>query len=316
MQPKPLRLLFDAMHHGKYEFTDFLHADITSSYTPIPMRQRTAYRPDKKLKTYHVFLNTFLFDHLEVNKRIVYSYCKGVNPHEVAFPHARSRAFFQTDIENFFGSIDRHLVESTILSQENRAPISDLRSYIERILVLTLINDSLPIGFPTSPPISNICLTRFDNDLEEYCLISELVYTRYADDIVVSAKSRDALFGIESKLNELLKRHFSGKLRLNRSKSKFTSIGRRTRILGMVILPNGQVTIDMELKKKIEVLLHFYIRNRSKFLDMSGGDIDAGIQRLSGYINYINSADRPYLEKLKRKFGATVIDSFLHRSAH
>ena len=316
MQPKPLRFLFDAVHHGKYQFEDFLHADVTSNYTPIYMKKRIAYRPDKKLKAYQIFLNTFLFDHLEVNKRVVYSYRKGVNPHEVAFPHARNRAFFQIDIENFFGSIDRQLIESTILSQESRVPISDLRSYIERILELTVVNDALPIGFPTSPPISNVCLTRFDNELEEYCLVSDLVCTRYADDIAVSAKSRDALFGIESKLNELLIQHFSGKLRLNRTKKKFTSIGRRTRILGMVILPNGQVTIDMELKRRIEVLLHFYIRNRSKFLDMSDGDIDAGIQKLSGYINYINSADKPYLEKLKRKFGATVVDSFLHRSAH
>lgn len=83
----------------------------------------------------------------------------------------------------------------------------------------------------------------------------------------------------------------------------------------MNILPNGRVTIDVKLKNKIEVLLHFYIRNRSRFLELSGGDSDAGIKRLAGYINYINSADRPYLEKLKRKFGSTVVDSFLHRSA-
>ena len=315
MQSKPLHLLFDAMHHGKYQFEDFLHAEVTSSYTPIHMQRRIAYHPDRKLKAYQIFLNTFLFDHLEVNKCVVYSYRKGVNPHEVAFPHARSRAFFQIDIENFFGSIDRHLVESTILSQEGRVPISDLRSYIDRILELTVVNNALPIGFPTSPPISNVCLTRFDNELEEYCLAFDLVCTRYSDDIVVSAKDRDALLGIESKLDELLIKHFSGKLRLNRAKRKFTSIGRKTTILGMAILPNGQVTIDMELKKRIEVLLHFYIRNRPKFLDMADGNIDAGIQKLSGYINYINSADRPYLEKLKRKFGATVIDSFLHRSA-
>lgn len=315
MQPKPLRVLFDAVHHGKYEFDDFLHVDVSSNCQPIHLRHRTAYRPDKKLKAYHVFLNTFLFEHLEVNKRVVYSYRKGVNPHEVALPHALSRAFFQTDIENFFGSIDRYLIESTILLQEKRTPISDLDSYIERILELTTMNDTLPIGFPTSPPISNICLTRFDDDFEEYCLISDLVYTRYADDIVVSANSREALDGVETKLNELLMKHFSEKLRLNKEKNKLTTIGRRTRILGMNILPNGRVTIDIKLKNKIEVLLHFYIRNRSKFLELSGGDSDAGIKRLAGYINYINSADRPYLEKLKRKFGSTVVDSFLHRSA-
>jgi RNA-directed DNA polymerase len=32
-------------------------------------------------------------------------------------------------------------------------------------------------------------------------------------------------------------------------------------------------------------------------------------------VNYINAADQMYLEKLRRKFGSTVVDSFLHRSA-
>ena len=315
MQSKPLGLLFDAMHHGKYELEDFLRGNIASCITTTRFKQRTLYRPDKKLKAFLVFLNTFLFERLAVNERVVYSYRKGVNPHEVAFAHAHSRAFFQTDIENFFGSIDRALVQSTILSQEERIPISDLSAHIKRILDLTTMDGVLPIGFPTSPVISNVCLTPFDNDLENHCVISDLIYTRYADDIVVSGQSRKALEGIESRLNELLSHHFGDSLKLNRAKRKLTAVGRKTRILGMVVLPNGQVTIDMKLKKKIEVLLHFFVRNRQKFLDMSGGDIDAGIQKLGGYINYINAADKPYLTKLKRKFGATVIDSFIHRSA-
>lgn len=314
-QSKPLRTLFDAMHHGKYEYEDFLNGNIASSITTTRFRQRTLYRPDKKLKAYLVFLNTFLFERLAVNGRVVYSYRKGINPHEVAFAHAHSRAFFQTDIENFFGSIDRALVQSTVLSQKDRIPISDLTAHVERILDLTTIGGVLPIGFPTSPVISNVCLTPFDNDLENYCAMSDLIYTRYADDIVVSGRNRKALEGLDSKLSETLRHHFGDSLRLNRSKRKLTAVGRKTRILGMVILPNGRVTIDMKLKKRVEVLLHFFVRNRQKFLDMSAGDLNAGIQKLGGYINYINAADKPYLVKLKRKFGATVIDSFIHRSA-
>ena len=315
MQPKPLQVIFNAMHHGKYEFEDFLHADITSSYTQIRVGHRTVYRLDKKLKAYLVFLNTFVFEYLAVNKRVVYSYRKGVNPHEVAIPHAHSRAFLQIDIEDFFGSIDRTLAQSTILSQKDIVPISDMDFYIQRILDLTTVDDTLPVGFPTSPTISNVCLTPFDNDLETHCHGSGLVYTRYADDIVISGQNRESLHSVESKLNELLENHFHGNLRLNCAKRKLTAVGRKTRILGMVILPNGRVTIDMELKKRVEVLLHFYVRSREKFLDMSDGDLEAGIEKLSGYINYINSADKPYLQKLKRKFGSTVIDSFLHRSA-
>ena len=228
--------------------------------------------------------------------------------------HATSRAFFQTDIENFFESINRNLAKNTLISQINRVPVSDFRLYIERILDLTTINGVLPVGFPTSPLISNVCLTPFDNDLQSYCRSSDLVYTRYADDIVVSGKNREALLGIEAKLDDLLTHHFFGHLRFNKAKRKLTTIGRKTKIMGMVILPNGQVAIDMELKKKVEVLLHFYIRNRPSFVDMFNGDLDAGVQKLSGYITYINTADKPYLEKLRRKFGTSVVDAFLHRS--
>ena len=316
MQSKSLQHLFDAMHHGKYDFQDFLHGDIASDYKPIQIKQRSVYRPNKKLKAYLVFLNTFVFEYLPINERVVYSYRKGVNPHEVAFPHAHNRAFFQTDIENFFGNIGRALVKSTIVSHKDKIPISDLCSYIERILDFTTIDDALPIGFPTSPPISNACLTPFDDEFENYCLSSDLVYTRYADDIFVSGKYRGDLNIVEQELNKLLACHFDGNMRLNQEKRKLTTVGRKTKMLGMVILPNGRVTIDMEVKKKVEVLLHFFIHHRrDKFLDLSDGDLDAGVQKLSGYINYINTADGPYLEKLKRKFGITVIDSFLHRTA-
>ena len=271
MHPRPLQLLFDAMHHEKYEFQDFLHGDIVSSYTRIQIKRRPAYRPDKKLKAYLVFLNTFVFEYLPINERVVYSYRKGVNPHEVAFPHAHNRAFFQADVENFFGSIGRALVKSTIVSHKNRVPVSDINSYIERILDFTTIDEVLPIGFPTSPPISNACLTLFDNEFESYCLSSDLVYTRYADDIFVSGKRRENLGGVEKKLNELLAYHFDGSMRLNREKCKLTTVGRKTRILGMAILPNGQVTIDMEVKKRVEVLLHFFTRRRDIFLALSDG---------------------------------------------
>ena len=105
MQHKSLQFIFDATHHGKYDFHDFLHGDITESYTPIQIKQRTVYRPNKKLKAYLAFLNTFLFEYLEINERVVYSYRKGVNPHEVALAHAQSRAFFQTILRISSGAL-------------------------------------------------------------------------------------------------------------------------------------------------------------------------------------------------------------------
>lgn len=315
MNIKTLRSLFDAMHHGKYEFEDFLNGDVTKNYERILVKRKTAFRPNKKLRAYHTFLNKFVCEYLSINRRVVYSYIKGVNPHQAVVAHATSRAFYQTDIINFFGSLTRNLVSDTLINRGDRVPITDISSYIQRVLELTTIDGYLPVGFSTSPPLSNACLTGFDDELEAYCLRRNLIYTRYADDIVISAQSREQLNGIEIILQNILMRHFEDRLTLNTEKSKLTTVGRKIKILGMVILPSGQVAIDMELKSRIEVLLHFYVRDRERFLDTVQQDMKAGIRQLAGYVNYVNAVDKAYLEKLRRKFGSTVIDSFLHRSA-
>lgn len=316
MTAKPIQVLFDAMYHGKYDAVDFLHGDVATNYDSILLQKgRRIYRPNKKLKAYHVFLNKFLCEYLELNDRVVYSYRRGINPHQAVGAHAQSRAFFQTDIVNFFGSLHRDIVKSTIIDRGRRIPIADLHARLERILDLVTIEGSLPVGFSTSPLISNACLTGFDNELEEYCRKGALIYTRYADDIVISAQHRQALKDVGSTISGILMRNFSGRLQLNEFKSKLTTVGRKVKILGMVITPSGQVTVDMELKKRIEVLLHFYTRDREKFSDAVQHDMKAGVKQLAGYVNYINTADKAYLEKLRKKYGTTVIDSFLHRSA-
>ena len=95
MTTKPVQVLFDAMYHGKYEFGDFLRGDVAANYDSILIRDRRIYRPNKKLKAYHSFLNTFLCEHLDLNGRVVYSYRKGVNPHQAVAAHALNRAFFE-----------------------------------------------------------------------------------------------------------------------------------------------------------------------------------------------------------------------------
>jgi RNA-directed DNA polymerase len=316
MTSNSLQSLFEAMHHGKYEFDDFLNAQVSKDYDVVKLNGRLICRPNKKLKAYQQFLNAFICEYLDINPRVVFSYRKGINPHAAISAHAAGRAFFQADISNFFGSIDSDLIRRTLETRSSRVPVNDLPQYHKRILELTTAADGfLAVGFVTSPPISNACLTGFDDALEALCLKAGLTYTRYSDDLVISAPSREALQAIQSQVDSLLKSHSSAKLKLNPDKNKFTSVGRKIKILGMVILPSGRVTIDMELKRRIEYLLHFYATNREKFLNAVDSDLKTGIEQLSGYINYANAADALYLDKLRKKFGSTVIDSFLHKSA-
>lgn len=317
MIQKPLSDLFNSMNHGKYDFADFIQGRIDENYKVSSLNTsgnpRKIFCPNKKLKVYHTFLNLFLFEYLPINKEVVYSYRKGFSVYHAVSKHSSSKYFFQTDISSFFASINRELIKKTILAGKSACPVVDVENSIERILDLVCIEDALPVGLPSSAPISNAVLYAFDNDLEKYCKEFDLIYTRYSDDIVISSQSKKSIENIGQEIQDRLISCASDKLHLNPKKSKHFQIGGKVKILGIMILPNGKITIDSKLKSEMEVLLYFYINNKEKFLDCADHDEQKATGRITGFLNYANSIDQEYLNKLRKKFGATIIDTLLHR---
>jgi RNA-directed DNA polymerase len=141
-----------------------------------------------------------------------------------------------------------------------------------------------------------------------------VVYTRYSDDIILSSDDRGALAAAEDKLQQLLAETFVGKLRLHPEKSKHLNIGGKVKLLGMVLLPNGTISVDVKVKNEIETMLHLYLRDRERFNGLRGAGPARAEARLAGLLNYVNTVDRSYLEKLRKKYGVAVVDLFLHRS--
>lgn len=317
MSPRPLHQLFDAMYHGKYRFDEFLELKPEEHYSPVPWSSRTIYKPSKKLKEFHSFLNGFLLEHLPINQSVSFAYRKGATLLQAVAPHAGSRAFYQTDLERFFESITADLVRAAL--ETAVTPVSDLNVHIDHILGLLTINGRLPIGYSTSPALSNACLLRFDERLAAICKERKWIYTRYADDIIISADDRLAIEDARDVIESCLVAELGDGFTLNPSKSKLMTIGRRVKLLGLVILPNGAIGIDRDVRNKIESWLHFYVSDRSRlakiFEEERGEGMDEGLQRLGGLVSYAYAVDPSYLEKLRAKFGTTVIDSFLHRSA-
>ena len=302
------------MHQGKFEFPELDTGDISDLYEKKIYKKREIHIPNKKLKIFHSFLNLFLLEHLHINNEVVFSYRKGVNAVDAVSKHTSSKYFFQTDIINFFNSIDAGLVTSTILNSIETCPISDIQNYITNIVKILTINDSVPVGFSTSPLLSNACLFNFDNELQKYCLENKLTLSRYSDDIIISSLEKAPILEAETHAARLLSKHTKNKLSINTKKSKHTQTGNKIKLLGMVILPNGKVSVDIKFKRDTEVKLHFYLTNKEKFSEIAGPDSDSAIEKISGQLNYYNTIDPSYLDKLRKKYGATIVDMFLHKS--
>lgn len=317
MTPQPLHKLFDAMYHGKYRFDEFLSLSPGENYSPVSWKNRTIYKPSKILKDFHAFLNGFILEHLPLNTSVSFAYRKGAALIQAVEPHANSRAFFQTDLERFFDSITTPLVRRILM--ESTTPVADLHDHLEHILELLTIDGQLPIGYSTSPIVSNACLFSFDHRMTEISLERGWIYTRYADDIMLSTQDRSNLSDAEAVIEDCLASELGDEFNLNPAKSKLTTIGRKVKLLGLVILPTGAIAIDRDVRSRIETWIHFYLSDRSRLLkifeETYSQGMEEGLERLSGLISYTYAVDPVYLEKLRSKFGTTVIDSLLHRSA-
>lgn len=316
--PRPLEELFNAMYRGKRSFSEFMQLDVLANVQRRSFsykgKSRQVLSPNEKLRNCHEFIRLFLLDFLPVETELVFSYRKGVSAYDAVARHAQSRHFFVSDIADFFPSIRRERIRSTIETGRATSPIADFDVWLGRIVDLVCPEDELPVGFSTSPAISNAVLRPFDQVLHVDCMQRGLVYTRYSDDLVMSGQ--DATIVAEAP--SLCERHFAeamnGEFQLHRGKSKFLHRGAKIKLLGMVLLPNGQVSVDAATKSEIEVLIHFYARDKTRFAALADGDEQKAEARLSGLLNYVNTVDQAYLEKLRRKFSSAVVDLFIHRS--
>lgn len=270
--------------------------------------------PNDRLAACLDFIRLFVVEFLPINEHVVYSYRKGVSTFDAVARHTQGKYFFVCDIASFFPSLGRKRVELTLALGSDSTPISDVNLWLDRFSDLVCPEGGLPMGFSTSPGISNAALKPFDDVLKAVCDVRGLVFTRYSDDIIISGASKEALQGVEQLIHDTLNAVFPGEFSLNRTKTKLLNRGMKIKLLGMVMLPDGSVSVDGEFKKDVEVLLHFHAKDRRRFLEQVENDLQKGERKLAGMINYVNTIDQGYLDKLRRKFGSAAVDYFLHRS--
>ena len=306
------------MYHDKQNFEDFATGEIERHLskkivTDDSGKTRLVSIPDKTFRKYHSFLNLFIFNRLPANEEVVFSYRKGTNTAAAVRKHSASKHFYQADFSNFFESITSDIVRRSILHGEKHLPVADMHQYLDRIVNLVTVESRLPLGFSTSPVISNTALLSFDNDLAAYCQRRQLVYTRYSDDITISSNVKEPLFELDRVIAEILSVRGYSEIKLNEKKTKINSKGRKVKILGMVILPNGQISLDAKVKDRIETLLHLYVNNQPGLSAVTKSDLEDSFEKLSGLLNYANTVDQAYLDKLRRKYGVTVVDILIHQ---
>lgn len=115
----------------------------------------------------------------------------------------------------------------------------------------------LPQGAPTSPKLSNLVMRSFDEDMTNLAQKEGMTYTRYADDLCFSTRSRTYT---RDKATKLIRSVYDALgatgLGPNRTKTVVVPPGARKVVLGLTV-NDVRPRLPAELKSRMRVHLHY-----------------------------------------------------------
>ncbi|CAJ0882687.1 hypothetical protein AMST5_03360 [freshwater sediment metagenome] len=235
------------------------------------------------------------------------AYMQGHDIAKNALVHVASRVILKMDFESFFPSIKvNDWVRFSRTHKREEIEVKDIPLYSKVLFWGKEKNNKIPrclsIGAPTSPALSNILLFGLDSELSQYAQLLGVNYTRYADDITVSADESAPILEFERLARRAVAKQKSPVLRFNEAKRGFfTKTGRRT-VTGLVITPDQKISIGRDRKRKISAMLHHLSLGR---LD----DKDKGL--LKGLLGFSISVEVSFVERLRMKYGNSLLDQAL-----
>lgn len=289
----------------------------------IPKRTggfRTIDAPEDDLKMFmREFSNTFLRTFKLLTHDSAFAYIKGRSVIDAVKEHQnnKSRWFLKIDLKDFFGSCNKEFIVNQLYKIYPFAlGGTDTIDLLSSLADLSCLNNKLPQGTPISPWLTNLIMIEFDYKINK--LLNKLandetikkqryVYTRYADDILISAKEKFDYQLVIEKLKEI----FEGTpLTIKAEKTRFGSSAGRNWNLGIMYNKDNTLTIGHKKKRQIKDNIYYFIKFKDTF------ELE-DCWWLQGNISWLKSVEPEYTEGLltyyKNKFDIDVWQTLLDK---
>lgn len=257
---------------------------------------RTIHHPAKQLKVYQRFIAENIFLQLPIHER-VYSYKEKTSIRDLALLHVNNRFLLRIDFKDFFPSIKGEYIREYLKKHQYDFEFMLSDKDITIINMLVCKNNKLTIGAPSSPIISNVLLYEFDQIMNSM-FHQDIIYSRYADDLYFSTNTPNVLTDVPRKIKDFLSKYHI-KLKVNNSKTVFTSKKHKRIITGLTITTENTVSVGREKKVYIKGLVYKYINKKIEHKDLI---------YLKGYLSYVKSVDVNFFELLHRKYSSEIIN--------
>lgn len=217
----------------------------------IPKRnggKRLIAEPVESLMQIQRWILNNILNHCPIHEKAM-AFAAGKSIKDNASIHLGQPMILSLDIRDFFPSIKRHRVVD-VFTAMGYAP-----EVVATLSGLTLLNDQLPQGAPTSPALSNLVFLKIDQELSLLAAQHRIRYTRYADDLTFSGHFRTGMAGfLFAHCQRLLMKY---DLELNINKTRLMKPHQRQEVTGVVVNKKLQATRPMRRRLRQEL---YYIK--------------------------------------------------------
>lgn len=252
--------------------------------------------PDETLSDYIIEAKRILERDLQVlTHDSAFAYVKTRSPINALQRHQRnkSRWFLKLDIKKFFDNCTPEFIKEQLkqIHPFNYAYIKEPELFeetIDNLTKLCCLNNGLPQGTQISPLLTNLIMIPIDYMITRYLYTFDTkqryVYTRYADDILISAKNNWNYQRTILDIEEILK---DTPLELKKEKTRYGSSAGRNWNLGLMYTKENNITVGAKRKRYLKAGIHNFEEHPENFDRES-------LQHLLGEISYLQSIEPEY----------------------
>lgn len=231
----------------------------------------------------------------------------GVSVLDNASLHTRKEIVLRIDIKDFFPSIVFHRVRGFFESLGYNPGISSVLALIctdsPRVLLnqqnksyfVEVAKRSLPQGACTSPNLANLITNNLDKRISAYADKSKWIYSRYADDLILSTNAR--MKKPDSFISGISKIISDEGFQVNQKKTRIMRKSSRQIVTGLLV--NDGVRLTKRDLHRFRAFLHnCEIKGIEKVSNEIGKD---AVSFARGYLSYINMISPLQANKLLEK---------------
>ena len=210
-----------------------------------------------------------------------------------------SHWFLKTDFSNFFGSTKPEFLRyslSLIFPFSEIVKSEQGRAALDKALNLCFLHGGLPQGTPISPMLTNLMMIPIDhkvyNTLRDFNGQS-FVYTRYADDSLISSRREFDYNKVIDFINQTLD-DFHAPFKIKNEKTRYGSRAGSNWNLGLMLNKDNEITIGHKNKQRFRAMISNYILDRKNGIVWELHDV----QVLRGLINYYRMVEEKYVDEV------------------